>query len=147
LRPNFLESRLRRPNHAFNRTRRYAASTWRSAVAARRLNLDWLGLNGESLVTAPQDHIGPREDRFGSDPFGYSALAWHKWGMAQTLAGYSVDLEKGPSSDDLKSPVLWLTHAHAMSKAARAVLQGAPNFESMPEDVRGVCHCQYHASL
>ena len=93
----------------------------------------------------PQDHIRPSKDGFGSDPLGYSALAWHKWGMAQTLAGYPVDLQKGPSSDDLKSPVLWLSHAHAMSEAARVVLQGDPNLEPMPENIRGVCHCQYHA--
>ena len=96
-------------------------------------------------MTVPQDHLLPSKDGFGVDPCGYSALAWHKWGMAQTLAGYPVDLEKGPSSDDLKSPVLWLAHANAMSEAARVVLQGAPTFEFMPEDIRGVCHCQYHA--
>ncbi len=96
-------------------------------------------------MTMPQDHLRPSKDGFGVDPFGYSALAWHKWGMAQTLAGYPVDLEKGPSSDDLKSPVLWLAHANAMSEAARAVLQAAPTFEAMPEGIRGVCHCQYHA--
>jgi hypothetical protein len=96
-------------------------------------------------VTTPQDYIRPNKDGFGLDPFGYGALAWHKWGMAQTLAGYPVDLEKGPSSDDLKSPVLWLSHAHAMSEAARAVLHGAPTLEPMPENIRGVCHCQYHA--
>jgi hypothetical protein len=65
--------------------------------------------------------------------------------MAQTLAGHPVDLEKGPSSNDLKSPVLWLSHAHAMSEAARVLLQGTPNLEPMPESIRGVSHCQYHA--
>lgn len=91
------------------------------------------------------DSIKPSKDGFGSDPLGYSALAWHKWGMAQTLAGHQVDLEKGPSSEDLKSPVLWLSHAHAMSEAARVLLQGNPNLEPMPESIRGVTHCQYHA--
>ena len=96
-------------------------------------------------MTMPHDYLRPSEDAFGSDPFGYGALAWHKWGMVQTLAGFPVDLEKGPSSDDLKSPVLWLSHAHAMAEAARIVIQGAPNLEPMPENVRGVSHCQYHA--
>lgn len=93
----------------------------------------------------PQDYIRPNKDGFGSDPFGYSGLAWHKWAMAQTVAGFPVDLEKGPSSDNLKSPILWLSHAHAMSEAARVLLHATPNLEPMPEDIRGVCHCQYHA--
>ena len=65
--------------------------------------------------------------------------------MVQTLAGFPVDLEKGPSSEDLKSPVLWLLHAHAMAEAARVVIQGTPNLEPMPEDLRGISHCQYYA--
>ena len=93
----------------------------------------------------PHDSIKPSKDGFGSDPLGYGALAWHKWAMAQTLSGHPVDLEKGPSSEDLKSPVLWLSHAHAMSEAARVLLQGTPNLEPMPENIRGVSHCQYHA--
>ena len=93
----------------------------------------------------PHEYIRPSTDAFASDPFGYSALGWHKWGMAQTLAGFSVDLPKGPTSEDLKSPVLWLSHAHAMAEAARAVLQGTPNLELLPDPVRGVTHCQYHA--
>ena len=93
----------------------------------------------------PHESISPCDDAFGSDPLGYSALGWHKWGMVQTLAGFPVDLTKGPTSNDLKSPVLWLSHAHAMAEAARAVLQGTPNLEVMPEPIRGVTHCQYHA--
>ncbi|MDA0738390.1 MAG: hypothetical protein O2999_11345 [Nitrospirae bacterium] len=93
----------------------------------------------------PVDFLKPSKDEFGSDPLGYGALAWHKWAMAQTLAGYPIDLEKGPSSEDLKSPVLWLSHAYAMTEAARVLIQGAPNFDPMPENIRGVSHCQYHA--
>lgn len=93
----------------------------------------------------PQEFVGPSKDGFERDPFGYGALAWHKWAMAQNLAGYFVDLKAGPVEDDLKSPVLWLSHAHAMSEAARVLLQGVPNLEAMPESVRGACHCQYHA--
>lgn len=93
----------------------------------------------------PQELIGPSKDGFERDPFGYAALAWHKWAIAQNVAGYFVDVEAGPTEEDLKSPVLWLSHAHAMSEAARVLLQGAPNLEVMPESVRGACHCQYHA--
>jgi hypothetical protein len=32
-----------------------------------------------------------------------------------------------------------------MSEAARVLLEGAPNLEPMPEAIRGVSHCQYHA--
>lgn len=93
----------------------------------------------------PRDYIAPNPDAFEMDPLGYSALAWHKWGMVQTLAGFPVDLEKGPSTVDLKSPVLWLTHAHAMSEAARILLKDSPNLEPMPLNLQGICHCQYHA--
>jgi hypothetical protein len=93
----------------------------------------------------PDDFIAPKPEGFAADPFGYSALAWHKWGMAQTLAGLPVDLKKGPTSEDLKSPVLWFSHAHAMSQAARVLLQDCPAFEAMPPSVRGITHCQYHA--
>lgn len=93
----------------------------------------------------PHESIKPNQSGFESDPLGYGALAWHKWAMAQTMAGIDVDMEKGPTSEDLKSPVLWLSHAHAMSEAARVLLAGYPDLEPMPSDIRGVCHCQYHA--
>ena len=87
----------------------------------------------------------PSKDGFEKDPLGYGVLAWHKWAMAQTVAGYTVDLEAGPTSEDLKSPVLWLSHAHAMAEAARVLIQGNPNLDPMPPNIRGVSHCQYHA--
>lgn len=93
----------------------------------------------------PEDFIAPNPEGFASDPFGYSALGWYRWGMAQTLAGSPVDLKQGPTSEDLKSPVLWFSHAHAMSEAARVLVQGCPAFEAMPPSVRGITHCQYHA--
>src|SRR5881394_1169613 len=92
-----------------------------------------------------EKHTMPNPDGFASDPFGYSALAWQKWIMVQVIAGFDLDPSKPPTSADLKSPVLWLTQAHAMSEAAMAVIKTAPNLESMPQDMRGVCHCQYHA--
>jgi len=91
------------------------------------------------------ESILPSKSAFNSDPLGYGALAWHKWAMVQTLAGFDPDLRKGPRSEDLKSPVLWLSHAHAISEAARVLLAGTPNLEPMPADMRGVCHCQFYA--
>lgn len=89
--------------------------------------------------------VAPNPDGFDLDPFGYSALAWHKWGMAQTMAGFPVDISKPPTAADLKSPVLWLTQAHALSEAAVSVLMREPNLEHMTVYTKGVCHCQYHA--
>ena len=96
-------------------------------------------------MKSPKDMVSSDNEGFGKDPFGYSLLAWHKWTVAQGLAGAPIELDRGPSSNDLKSPVLWLSHAHAMSEAARIVLSGRPNLDSMPFDIRGVVHCQYHA--
>ncbi len=92
-----------------------------------------------------EKHILPNRNGFENDPFGYSALAWHKWGAAQTIAGFPVDLSKPPTSDDLKSPVLWLSQAHAMTEAARIVPKNQPEMSHLPNFVRGVCDCQYCA--
>lgn len=89
--------------------------------------------------------VAPNSDGFESDPIGYSALAWHKWGMAQTMAGFPVDISQPPTAADLKSPVLWLTQAHALSEAAVNVLRGQPNLDHLTIHTKGVCHCQYHA--
>lgn len=89
--------------------------------------------------------VAPNPEGFGQDPFGYSALAWHKWGIAQTMAGFPVDISKPPTATDLKSPVLWMTHAYALSEAAVSVLKREPNLEHMTIYTKGVCHCQYHA--
>lgn len=87
----------------------------------------------------------PNPKGFDADPIGYSALAWHKWGIAQTMAGFQIDISRPPNATDLKSPVLWLTQAHALSEAAANVLQGEPNLDHLPIYTKGVCHCQYHA--
>ena len=92
-----------------------------------------------------EKQVLPNKSAFEADPLGYGALGWHKWGAAQTLAGFPIDLLKGPDKYDLKDPVLWLSHAHAMSEAARVILEGNPNIEVMPKTLRGVTHCQYHA--
>src|SRR5262249_7768412 len=59
--------------------------------------------------------------------------------------GFSVDISAPPTAVDLKSPLLWLTHAHALSEAATSVLRREPNLEHMTIYTKGVCHCQYHA--
>jgi hypothetical protein len=89
--------------------------------------------------------IAPDPRGFDIDPCGYSALAWHKWGMAQTISGYPVDISKPPTAIDLKSPILWLTQAHALSEAATSVLKREPDLDHLPMQTKGVCHCQYHA--
>lgn len=92
-----------------------------------------------------EQQIKPDRNKFGQDPFGYSALAWHKWGLIQEMAGFHVALEQPPKSDDLKSPVLWLSHARAMSEAGLAVLMNEPKLDQMPELMKGVCDSQYCA--
>lgn len=89
--------------------------------------------------------VGPDARGFEVDPIGYSALAWHKWGLAQTMAGFPVDISKPPTAIDLKSPILWLTQAHALSEAAVNVLRSEPNLDHLTVYTKGVCHCQYHA--
>lgn len=89
--------------------------------------------------------LGPEPEAFGKDPFGYSMLGWHKWGLAQERAGFPVDISKGPSGKDLKSPVLWLSHTQALSTAAISLIKNQPDLEILPEDMRGIAHCRYHA--
>lgn len=89
--------------------------------------------------------VAPNPQGFEVDPFGYSAFAWHKWGLAQTMAGFPVDISKPPSAKDLKSPILWMSQAHALSEAAVNVLCSEPNLENLTIYTKGVCHCQYHA--
>src|SRR5690606_8386947 len=46
---------------------------------------------------------------------------------------------------DLKNPVLWLSHANALSEAAVCLVRNAPSFSSFPPEMRSICHSQYHA--
>ncbi|CAI1694234.1 Uncharacterised protein [Serratia quinivorans] len=85
------------------------------------------------------------KDGFAKDPLGYSAMAWHKWGAFATANGFSVDITKPPTVADLKNPVLWLSHAHALSEAAICLVRQPSKFESMPEGVKTICQSQYHA--
>lgn len=89
--------------------------------------------------------LQPSPNGFEADPFGYSALAWHKWGLLLTANGFPTDITKPPTATDLKDPVLWLSHANALSEAAVCLIRNAPSFESFPSDLRTICHSQYHA--
>lgn len=92
-----------------------------------------------------KDALQPNIDRFAVDPLGYSALAWHKWGLLATANGFPVDISKPPTIADLKNPVLWLSHAHALSEAAVLLVKNPPYFESFPAELRTIFHSQYHA--
>lgn len=89
--------------------------------------------------------IQPDRHAFAADPFGYSSSAWMKWGMAQTLAGFPVDIGKPATAEDLKSPILWLTQAEALTQAAVTVIRNEPPFETMTEYTKGICDAQYCA--
>jgi len=89
--------------------------------------------------------LEPNLNGFDSDPFGYSSLAWHKWGMVQTVAGFPVDITQPPTSKDLKSPVLWLSQTQALSQAAINVLLKEPDLSALPKPIQSVCHSQYFA--
>lgn len=92
-----------------------------------------------------EPHIKQNRTKFKQDPFGYSASAWLKWAVIQSVHGLPVDPERPPSSEDLKSPVLWLLHARAMSEAGVVVLRNEPALDQMPDMLKGVCDSQYCA--
>lgn len=92
-----------------------------------------------------ESSLQPDPNGFAMDPLGYSALAWHKWGLLATANGFPVDITKPPTIADLKNPVLWLSHANALSEAAVCLVKNSPNFDSFPPDLRSICHSQYHA--
>jgi len=82
---------------------------------------------------------------FPQDPAGYAMLGWTKWAMLQENHGLPIDPEKLPSSKDLKSPMLWLSHSVALTEAALVLLRVEPGFENMPSDLRGIADTQYCA--
>lgn len=90
-------------------------------------------------------YFKPNREDFGKDPFGYSALARHKWGMASTIAGFPIDISKPATTEELKNPILWMSQAHALSEAAFAVLRKEQDFEVMPPLIRSACDSQYCA--
>ncbi|MBP7780221.1 MAG: hypothetical protein KA045_01635 [Burkholderiaceae bacterium] len=91
------------------------------------------------------EYLAPSRAAFEADPFGYAGLAWTRWAIAQNVAGFDVNPEDPPTGADLKSPVLWLLHAHALSEAASIVVRGEPELGHLPIFTKGVCHSQYCA--
>lgn len=89
--------------------------------------------------------LHPVRESFAADPFGYSALAWHKWGTVQTIAGFPVDPTVFPTSRDLKDPILWLSHASALSEAATTIARTVPTWAHMPVTARDICDSQFCA--
>ena len=87
----------------------------------------------------------PDRKQFAADPAGYSRSAWMRWAMLAAAHGSEVDPMASPSSHDLKSPILWLAQAEAMSQAATTLARIEPTFETVPVPMRGICDTQYCA--
>lgn len=73
------------------------------------------------------DPMLPNREMFIQDPAGYSLSGWSRWAMLAAAHGADVDPTNAPSSDDLKSPILWLTQAEAMAQAAVTLVKQQPN--------------------
>jgi hypothetical protein len=87
------------------------------------------------------DSLG--RDRFSADPFGYSAFARQRWGIARSVSGFPTDTSKPPTAEELKDPILWVSQAYALSEAAVTVLKNKPEFKAIPAELRGACDSQY----
>jgi len=87
----------------------------------------------------------PSRDQLAQDPAGYIRSAWVRCVMLANLNGGDIDPFESPSSEDLNSPLLWLTQAEAMTQAASVLLKNEPAFDTMPTELRGICDTQYCA--
>lgn len=67
--------------------------------------------------------------------------------MLAAAQGATVDPFQPPTSEDLKSPILWLAQAEAMTQAASALVGYEPAFDNMPVQIRGICDTQYCAVI
>lgn len=92
-----------------------------------------------------EEYLKPDREKFGADPFGYSALGWINWQIAKNIYGFESDISKPPTSEDLKEPVLWMSQAFALSQAALNVLKANPNLGPLPKSVWATCDSQYCA--
>jgi hypothetical protein len=92
-----------------------------------------------------QSMLAPDRAAFAADPLGYSGSAWHVWQSALMVGGAIQLPREIPVSEDLKDPILWLCHAHALSEAASLLIKARPAWDAMPLMVRGVCDCQFCA--
>lgn len=82
---------------------------------------------------------------FESDPFGYSAFAWHKFALILTANGIPKDPTKPPTAEDLKEPALWLSQANALSEAAICLVKNDPKLQNIAAEYRTLVHSQYYA--
>ncbi len=83
---------------------------------------------------------------FGRDPFGYGAGGIFEWQIIEAMfKGGNFDPYQTPESAQLKSPILWLAQAEALSQAAITLFKTEPEFETMPVLVRAICDRQYCA--
>lgn len=89
------------------------------------------------------DLLLPDRTKFDRDPAGYASLAWTRWAILQDMHGVQIDPELAPSPKDLKSPVLWLTQAQALTQAANTLYRAQPSFDVIPVELRAICDSQY----
>jgi hypothetical protein len=92
------------------------------------------------------EYIKPNKSGFEADPFSYSALGRMRWGLIAEMSGFSIDLEKPATTEELKNPILWLTQAEALTQAATLIIKSEPKFNNMPEYLRGICDGQFRAA-
>lgn len=85
------------------------------------------------------------KDQFGADPFGYAAGVHQTWGILCTANGFPVDINAPATIEDLKNPILWMSHGHALSTAAMTLLTTSQNFSEMPFGIKSICYRQYCA--
>ena len=81
---------------------------------------------------------------FGQDPFGYSLMGVLRLRSMKDPAGYDLNLSS-VTDDELKSPLLWLAHAHAMTKAAETVIRSHPSWDEVSPYLGPICDSQYCA--
>ena len=75
-------------------------------------------------------------------------MAFKKWKAIQILNGdKSIAYENPHQEEELKSPVLWISHSLASTKAVETLLLNDPNFDLMEDNsMNGHAHCQYYAT-
>lgn len=87
----------------------------------------------------------PHRKYFEIDPFGYSSLARHKWGLIKELNGFTSNIGEPATADELKDPMIWLTHAEALTQSAILLVKSEPDFDALPAHVRTICDSQFCA--
>lgn len=92
------------------------------------------------------NYIKPNRKAFETDPFGYSALGRHRWGLIKEMAGFPIDISKPATTEELKDPILWLTQVEALTQAAILIIKNEPDFKNMPDNMRGICDGQFCAA-